>query len=941
MSLKAQFQGFFGTANALNVKLSEAKTFMNDISNPLVIFYKKYTLHNPEIIAGSCYKYKAPRFYLHEREETDIVDVMGVFMNFLRKQAVLTAFSLLAFLVGGTVFAGGAPEMQTRIQIESPELYISPLHEKPEFRTMKVETIKLQIPPSGTVKQYRFTISDRTGRPVYENTMENLKDRGFIGEAFGIGEKPGVTLPTALTWDGKDHAGKVVSDGAYLYQVVVIDSWGRTAMAAPLAVMVDTKPPVIDQFTLSNSVVSPNGDGRKDQLRIRHNTSSAYTWVIKVNQGPGTPSIWEKTIKAEGSTESTDLRMGAETLWPESASASQTPAGSYMVILEGTDRAGNMVQKSGAFEVSYTNETATVETRNGKTLFSSQSGLEFLINLAENPGAESWQLSIIDGKGITWRQFKGQGQAPTSISYEGQGVAGLPWASNGIIADGSYKVEFIQNYANGTIVSDDSLVITFDNSAPKGRLGLTEPDLDGVATLPVWFGGSNKPLVLVEAELEAGVNWEVQFLPLEPSGTRQPLSFPIAEFFASVGDSRSMTWDGALPGTSEGKLPAGEWVIRARAVDAAGNEGITTAVPFVFDPSTGGLGSLVASSSVVNPWQGPNPSGTNFSFTESPSLSTIETVTITVADQAGKVVFNKDYLPLETPSWYGQRSNGLPLEAADYRASATVRLRNGEVLTRGPLDITVIGQEVLGLAGSETRFLLPVLNVSAPALIETSAKGRTDFAISVDGLEGSNLAWKVKVLSEAGKELFADTGKGSSGKALLWTSPSGEAASPFEVVLELPGPQGTTLTVSKMVYAGIPVQEEGSRLRIMVPDILFDGNMANTYTADQKTRQANLDLLRRLGAKLSGLDGYRIVIEGHATPVWGTDAASFAREQERELIPLSLQRAQEVRKILFTVGVEWADMEVQALGGSKPAAPTGVSEERWKNRRVVLYLEKN
>lgn len=805
---------------------------------------------------------------------------------------------------------------------------------------MKVETVKLQIPPSGTVKQYRFTIFDRNGRPVYENTMENLKDRGFIGEAFGIGEKPGVTLPKALTWDGKDPSGKVVPDGSYLYQVVVIDSWGRTAMAAPLAVSVDTKAPSIDLLTVSSSIISPNGDGRKDQLKIRHSTSPAKTWVLKINQGPGTPSIWEKTIQAEGSTEVSDLRMGTETLWPEAADSQNTPEGKYMLVLTGTDRAGNSVEKTASFEVSYTNDNATVATRDDKTLFSAQEGLEFLVNLPSEAGAESWQLSIVDAKGITWRQFKGQGLAPASIAYAGQGVAGLPWATNGIIADGPYTVAFMQNYANGTLVSDESLQIVFDNTPPKGRLVLTEPDLDGKPVLPVWFGGASKAAVLLEADLEADAEWTIQFLPLEPSSTRASLSFPVKEFFAGNGDGWSLLWDGSLPGDTGDKLPAGEWVVRARAVDQAGNEGITTAVPFVYDPSTGGLGSLIASSSTVNPWQSPNPATSSFSFTEQPASSSIETITINVDDQDGNRVFSKDFLAQETPQWYGQRSNGLPLDGGNFKASAVVRLRNGEVLERGPVDLLVTSRDQFSSGSAETRYLLPVLKVSGPALVYPKDGGKTSFTVDVQGLEGSSLPWKVRILGPDGKLLHSGEGSGSSGRALSWTSPLSEAATPFQVLLDLPGPQGTDVSVSKTVYTGIPVQEEGSRLRIMVPDILFDGNMSNTYTNDKATREANLDLLRRLGNRLAELDDYNIVIEGHATPVWGTDAASFAREQERELLPLSLQRAQEVRKILFTVGVEWADMQVKALGGSQPAAPTGVSEERWKNRRVVLYLVK-
>lgn len=64
-------------------------------------------------------------------------------------------------------------------------------------------------------------------------------------------------------WDGRNDAGAFVDDGAYTY---AIDAAGNREVE--VVIVLDTSPPTIDDFLVSPSRFSPDGDGASDSLLV-------------------------------------------------------------------------------------------------------------------------------------------------------------------------------------------------------------------------------------------------------------------------------------------------------------------------------------------------------------------------------------------------------------------------------------------------------------------------------------------------------------------------------------------------------------------------------------------------------------------------------------------------------------------------------------------------
>jgi hypothetical protein len=96
----------------------------------------------------------------------------------------------------------------------------------------------------------------------------------------------------------------------------------------------------------------------------------------------------------------------------------------------------------------------------------------------------------------------------------------------------------------------------------------------------------------------------------------------------------------------------------------------------------------------------------------------------------------------------------------------------------------------------------------------------------------------------------------------------------------------------------------------------------------QQIIEANRAALWKIASFMKTHPGYTLLIEGYANPVFGT-----AKEEEDELKPLSIDRAQFIKRQLISLGIE--EERLAAIGvGSRGAEKTDI----WKNRRVQFYL---
>ena len=173
--------------------------------------------------------------------------------------------------------------------------------------------------------------------------MDSLELRVYRSNGSLVGTR---TVPStgkgaqAWTWNGR-AGGAVVHDGTYLLQLVG-HAGGRTYSApssrsvtstqvAAYGVVVDTTAPAVTSICSSIVVVSPNGDGSRDRVRLRLSTRGASHWRVAIEDASG------KVVRTvTGSGGSIDYA------WPGTDDRGRTVAdGAYTATLLAYDDAGN------------------------------------------------------------------------------------------------------------------------------------------------------------------------------------------------------------------------------------------------------------------------------------------------------------------------------------------------------------------------------------------------------------------------------------------------------------------------------------------------------------------------------------------------------------------------------------------------------------------------
>ena len=94
-------------------------------------------------------------------------------------------------------------------------------------------------------------------------------------------------------------------------------------------------------------------------------------------------------------------------------------------------------------------------------------------------------------------------------------------------------------------------------------------------------------------------------------------------------------------------------------------------------------------------------------------------------------------------------------------------------------------------------------------------------------------------------------------------------------------------------------------------------------------KPAALEQLAQLGDILAKYPEDRLVIQGH------TDSTGSAAHDEE----LSLRRAQTVRDVLASRGVNPRQMLVEGVGAARPIGDNSTPEGRAENRRVEIHID--
>jgi outer membrane protein OmpA-like peptidoglycan-associated protein len=208
-------------------------------------------------------------------------------------------------------------------------------------------------------------------------------------------------------------------------------------------------------------------------------------------------------------------------------------------------------------------------------------------------------------------------------------------------------------------------------------------------------------------------------------------------------------------------------------------------------------------------------------------------------------------------------------------------------------------------------------------------------------------SWSFVIDDPVGNAFFSFNGKGAPAEQLIWDGRSAEgelvqSAVDYPYTLTMRDELGNKKTFRGQIPVDVLVVREDGKLKIRISSINFSPN-SSALVAEEKDLelyQKNMRVLELLANKLKKYNTYNIRLEGHAVSVYFADPQRAAREEEEELQPLSLSRAQTVKEALADRGIAADRMSVAGLGGTQPVVPHSDLENRWKNRRVEFILIK-
>ena len=310
---------------------------------------------------------------------------------------------------------------------------------------------------------------------------------------------------------------------------------------------------------------------------------------------------------------------------------------------------------------------------------------------------------------------------------------------------------------------------------------------------------------------------------------------------------------------------------------------------------------------------------------------------VTVSDSAGKA----------QKTWGGDGSNLPDRLAWDGKTDSGAMAPEGEYAASVVVDYS--GSFSAGTATSSPF----VLDVTPPAGTITLSSALFSPIESTDTITlklaaASKLAkidsWTMDIYDPGGNVFKTFSAKWPANTA-VWNgrNTGGElvqSAEDYAVVAKVRDQFGNTGTVKTTVPVDILVEKTRTGYRILASRIFFKAFTADYTDVAAELGQQNAARLDQLAAKLSKFPGYRIRIVGHAVMINWDKPEAGREEQKAILVPLSKGRADAVEAALVERGLEKERFSTDGVGASDQLVPDSNYKERWQNRRVALFLEK-
>ncbi len=396
-----------------------------------------------------------------------------------------------------------------------------------------------------------FFPSAELASDILESTIEVVNEAG--DSVLSVRTPGGFSEPLRFT--GVDSQNRLLPEGSYYGVYTVTYRNGNAPKAVSNPVFLDLTPPAI-AIRASYLTFSPDGDGRKDTLKIEQSSSSEETWEGAILDRSG--KVVVKRTFTEGvlpfEWDGRDL------------AGNVVPDGTYRYRAGSTDEAGNLTIRELTNIVVDTRPTPVTIIAADKTFSPNGDGrfdtVKFFVRTTISEGISSWTVEIADRDGRIVRTFAGgPGPITDDVVWDGRDASGAA------APEGAYKARLTVSYDKGNLaVQEAESSVSLDTTGPKITVALKgipfSPDKDGTNDL-LTIGMTMEdpsPVLLWNADI------------VDPAGT------PFAAF-SGKGNPAPLVWDGR---SADGELvqSAEDYRLDISAMDSVGNRSaVTSTIP--------------------------------------------------------------------------------------------------------------------------------------------------------------------------------------------------------------------------------------------------------------------------------------------------------------------------------------------------------------------------
>lgn len=286
-----------------------------------------------------------------------------------------------------------------------------------------------------------------------------------------VWSKNGNSLPGSFAWNGKDSDGNICADGNYSAVLFTKSTNGSEAFAKSQSFVIDTTEPSV-KISPEYVLFSPDGDGRKDILPAKVESSFEDKWIATITDR-GNKTVWTKVYSG---------KIPENFEWDGTdSSGNKVSDGNYTLAFSATDPAGNF----GSAEVAdikvdsreakaYVTADLNAFSPNGDNYLESQ---KFDVRVSLSDGIESWSFDILTPEGKSVRKWTGgenKDALPSEIIWDG-------FDSEKNVAEGIFTANLKITYEKGNYV---------DVKSPAFICSITPPAIQA-KTSPQYFSPDN------------------------------------------------------------------------------------------------------------------------------------------------------------------------------------------------------------------------------------------------------------------------------------------------------------------------------------------------------------------------------------------------------------------------------------------------------------------